>query len=252
MTPISRGKAFGRAFFAKYPVAKHIMGIFDHLPDVCFFAKDTKSRIVHANARFLEHHGGVSLETLLGQCDRDFHTPLHAEAYIAEDQRVMSSGQPAEGQVWLVPNARGVPNWYVCSKVPIFDERGQVIGLVGAMYRIETPGDTSHHFRELTPVIRHLEARFAEPLRMSDLAALAGISLTHFNRRFVQIFRITPKQFILSLRIQAAQRLLNTTARPVSEIASATGFCDQAHFTKRFSTETGMTPLAYRKRFRHA
>ncbi|MFG0289313.1 MAG: AraC family transcriptional regulator, partial [Rhodopirellula sp. JB044] len=36
----------------------------------------------------------------------------------------------------------------------------------------------------------------------------------------------------------------------VAEVSAATGFYDQSHFTKRFRQVTGLTPLAYRKKFR--
>ena len=54
----------------------------------------------------------------------------------------------------------------------------------------------------------------------------------------------------LSLRIQEAQRLLVATNQSVGEIAAATGFYDQSHFTKRFRKLTEMNPPASRKRFR--
>ena len=40
------------------------------------------------------------------------------------------------------------------------------------------------------------------------------------------------------------------TDRPLAEIAAATGFTDQSHFTRRFRQTTGLTPDAYRRRFR--
>ena len=57
-------------------------------------------------------------------------------------------------------------------------------------------------------------------------------------------------EYVLSLRVQEAQRLLTTTTHSVGEIASATGFYDQSHFTRRFNKAVGMTPLAYRKKYR--
>ena len=57
-------------------------------------------------------------------------------------------------------------------------------------------------------------------------------------------------EYVLSLRVQRAQRLLTTTNQSVGEIALATGFYDQSHFTKRFNKAVGMTPLAYRKKYR--
>ena len=65
-----------------------------------------------------------------------------------------------------------------------------------------------------------------------------------------QLLRLSPMEYVLSLRLQEAQRRLMTTDRGIGDIAVSTGFYDQSHFTKRFRKVTGMTPLAYRKRFR--
>jgi transcriptional regulator GlxA family with amidase domain len=54
-------------------------------------------------------------------------------------------------------------------------------------------------------------------------------------------------EYVLSLRVQEAQRLLATTRMSLGGIAAATGFYDQSHFTKRFRKVTGVTPSEYRK-----
>jgi transcriptional regulator GlxA family with amidase domain len=53
----------------------------------------------------------------------------------------------------------------------------------------------------------------------------------------------------LALRVQQARRLLAISSKSVAEVAAATGFYDQSHFTKRFRSATGMTPRQYRRRF---
>jgi len=61
---------------------------------------------------------------------------------------------------------------------------------------------------------------------------------------------MSPTEYLLSRRIQHAQRLLTQTTKNIAEIGTTIGFYDQSHFTKRFRRVTGMTPLAYRTRFR--
>jgi transcriptional regulator GlxA family with amidase domain len=172
-----------------------------------------------------------------------------AEAYIAEDERVMASGRPLTGQLWMVPHRRGAPRWYVCTKVPLCDARGDVIGVAGAMERVNDPALLSHYFAELLPVVRHVEEHFSGTVSMAEMARLAGLSPTHFNRRFRQLVRMTPTAYLRAVRVQRARTLLATTSKPLAEIAALTGFTDQSHFTKRFRQTTGLTPDAYRKRF---
>ncbi|MCO8120519.1 AraC family transcriptional regulator [Stieleria sp. TO1_6] len=238
-------------FFAQSPLARTVIELFDALPQTYFYAKDRDSRFVKVNQLFLENHGLSDEREALGKTDHDFHPPLMAEAYISEDRRVMSSGQPLRGQVWLVMHRRSVPRWYVSTKTPLLDVDGAVIGIAGAMYRIAQQNELANYLQEILPAARFVERHFAESISMAELAALTGLSSTHFNRRFRQILRMTPMQYLRAVRIQAAQRLLTTTSLGLSQIALDVGYTDQSHFTKRFREVTGMTPAAYRKRFVH-
>ena len=84
---------------------------------------------------------------------------------------------------------------------------------------------------------------------MSDLAERSELSATHFHRLFRHLLRMSPTDYLLALRIQEARRLLAMTSHSVAEVAFATGFYDQSHFTKRFRHATGMTPRQYRRSF---
>ena len=87
----------------------------------------------------------------------------------------MSEGQPVVGQIWLVFHLRRLPHWYVSTKVPLFDPRGKLIGLAGAMYGIAQPDDRARYFRELYPVVTHIEAHFAENISAACLDGFLGL-----------------------------------------------------------------------------
>ncbi len=247
-TPTS-ADTFRDEFFRQHPEAESVLALFESLPQIYFYAKDRDSRFVKVNQPFLENHGLEDEAEAIGRTDRDFHPPLMAEAYIEEDRRVMASRRVLPGQVWLVLHRRRVPRWFVSTKTPLFSVAGEVVGIAGAMYRIEAQEELTQFFRELLPVVQHIEEHYAEPISMSAMAKLAGLSTTHFNRRFRQLLRMTPMQYLRTVRTQAARQLLTTTSRDLSEIAIKVGYTDQSHFTKRFREVTGMTPAAYRKRF---
>src|SRR5262245_11422214 len=98
-----------------------MMVLFDSLPNVFFYMKDAESRFVHLNAANRAIYDVNEENSLLGKTDRDFHPPALAEAYIAEDQRVIASGKACMNQVWLVPYLHGPPQWFVSSKSPLLD-----------------------------------------------------------------------------------------------------------------------------------
>lgn len=242
------GSAFQQQFFAKFPALRPLMELFEHIPAVCFYAKDKKSRFVRLNRANLAVYGVSDEESLLGRSDRDFHPPSLAEGYIAEDQRVMESG-PVLNQTWLVPFLNGPMQWFVSSKVPLLGARGECIGVCGVMYPISTPKEQLERFQRLVPAVRFLEEHFRDHIQLSELAEHCDLSSTHIHRLFQRLLRMSPAEYLLALRLQEARRLLATTDEPLSEIALGTGFFDQSHFTKRFRKMTGMTPTQFRKTF---
>ena len=245
------GTAFGDLFHRQRPGARSVMELFEHLPAVFFYAKDSQHHYICANQLTLRDVFGLdSIEDLLGRTDLDFQPPALAEAYHAEDRRVMESATTIPNQVWLVPHVRGTPRWYVSTKTPLFADNETVIGLAGAMYPIATPEEQASFFRELSPVIQFMEKNYTDTIVMQDMARMAGLSATQFNIRFRGILRMSPTDYVLSRRIQEARKRLTETSESIAAIGISVGFVDQSHFTKRFRKITGMTPLAYRKRFR--
>jgi AraC-like DNA-binding protein len=248
---VPSGEAFLAGFYRQHPGVRSVIGLFEHLPSVLFYAKDVQHRYVAVNRRTLTDVFGLeSVDDLLGRTDVDFQPPALAEAYHAEDRRVMESAKAIPNQVWLVPHVRGTPCWYVSSKTPLFAVDDSVIGIAGVMYPIATPEEQASLFLELSPVIRFVEDNYTETVSMKDMAAMAGLSATQFNVRFRSTLRMSPSDYVLSRRIQDAQKRLVESSESIAEIGINVGFVDQSHFTKRFRKITGMTPLAYRKRFR--
>lgn len=223
--------------------------LLDLLPDVYCYAKDAHHRFVFANEAAWRMQGCAGEEGMLGRTDHDFTTPALAKQYIEEDRLVMESGQPILHQVWLVPDASGSPLWYVSSKLPLRDDRGNVIGIAGVMRPYERTGHAPEEYRRLLPAIDFARLHYGDSLGVPDLAERAGLSASQFQREFRRVFGRTPAAWLLEVRVQAARQLLEHSNQPLSAIALDCGFHDQSHFTKRFKTATGLVPRAYRLRF---
>ncbi|MGF1474754.1 MAG: EAL domain-containing protein [Geminicoccaceae bacterium] len=101
----------------------------DALPDL-IYAKDEKCRFVMANLATARHMGASSEDELLGLTDYDFHPKDMADIYAKEETNLMASGQPALVEE---PFRRkdGSSGRLTSLKVPLLDEDGGVIGLVG-------------------------------------------------------------------------------------------------------------------------
>jgi AraC-like DNA-binding protein len=103
------------------------------------------------------------------------------------------------------------------------------------------------------PPARHLlrakdlvDARYAAPLTVRELAGAAGLSPSHFSREFRRTFGETPHQYLLTRRLERAAHLLRCTDRSVADICMEVGWSSVGSFTTTFRRIHGTTPLAYR------
>lgn len=230
-------------------VASAMLSLFDHLPDVLLFAKDRDHRFRIVNRAEAAFHGVSDPADMLGKTDEDFHPPVLARQYVAEDVRVMETRTPSVNQVWLVGGAGGRPKWYACTKVPVVTPDGRVIGIAGISRPHDRAGSAPGEYARLIPAVEHVLENYAEPIAIAELATLANLSVSRFQREFRRLFGMTPRDYILEVRLQAARRALDQSTASLGAIALDCGFCDQSYFVKRFKAATGMRPLDYRRRF---
>ncbi len=95
----------------------------------------------------------------------------------------------------------------------------------------------------------YLDRRLDERVGLTDLAAAADLPAYRLYRAFERETGMTPHEYQRQARIRTAQRLLRDGGE-LSAIAAATGFSDQAHFTRSFRSRMGITPGAYRSAVR--
>jgi AraC family transcriptional regulator len=93
-------------------------------------------------------------------------------------------------------------------------------------------------------VLELIHAALDARLTIERLASEAGLSPAHFARAFKESMGQSPHQFLLSLRLERARRMLEATGTTLSDIAHRSGFADQAHFTRAFKRSYGVTPGA--------
>lgn len=99
----------------------------------------------------------------------------------------------------------------------------------------------------LTEVHELLRIRFAEVLRLRDIALYVGVHPVHVCKQFRRQYGVTVGDFLRRCRIDFACEQLRSSKLSIAEIALDAGFAHQAHFTSVFKQQTGMTPREYRR-----
>ena len=92
-----------------------------------------------------------------------------------------------------------------------------------------------------------LGANYANAIDIADLARVAGLSISQFERRFRQVFQQTPSRFLIRYRLTRASQMLMRSDTTISEIAQDVGFYDHSHFSREFQKLFGTAPGRYRK-----
>ena len=104
---------------------------------------------------------------------------------------------------------------------------------------------------QLRRVVEYLDAQLPRRVDLAHLAALAGLSQSHFSRAFKASTGLAPYRWQLDARIRRAQALLIDTRVSLDDVAEATGFADAVHFGRTFRKLTGATPAAWRNDRKH-
>jgi len=101
--------------------------------------------------------------------------------------------------------------------------------------------------RRLRLVLEYIEDTLGQPIKLRELAALAGISARHFERAFRQSTGSSPHAYLMERRLRMARDLLiNQPELPIEQIALRLGFSSSSHFSSAFR-RTGFTPTDFRK-----
>lgn len=98
----------------------------------------------------------------------------------------------------------------------------------------------------LERVRNSLEEHFAEPYKVSEIAAQAGVHPVHLAREFRKYYGASVGEYLRRMRIEYACRELMGSNVAVTSIAFAAGFADQSHFSRTFKRLCGTTPGRYR------
>lgn len=110
---------------------------------------------------------------------------------------------------------------------------------------------TNNSLDAVNRVLDYIVSNYNKETKNSELASIAGYHEYYLNRLFIKHTGTSMHKYILNMRINEAKRLLLNTDMPLSQIAFATGFNSNTHFSNYFKKETEFTPFEYRNSFKN-
>ena len=101
--------------------------------------------------------------------------------------------------------------------------------------------------RYQTPVWEVMEENFMYDLKIQDYANIANRSLSTFKRDFKKHYQTTPGKWLVNRRLQRAKAFLETTDKPISDVAYECGFKNRSHFSRVFKKKFKSSPSYFQK-----
>jgi AraC family transcriptional regulator len=100
---------------------------------------------------------------------------------------------------------------------------------------------------KLKQITDWMAEHLAEEFNLAELAARAGLSKFYFNRLFKSALGVSPSHYQITLRMDAAKRLLRESKQSVVSVGLDVGYANPSHFAQLFRKETGLSPSDYRR-----
>jgi len=220
---------------------------FDQVPDTVFFIKDSARRYLSVNGLFASVVGFGSKREAVGRRGDELFDPETVAYHDALDVEVMQEGRTIIDRLDGLTGFKGEPAWYRFSRIPVRDDRGVIVAVMGLSRRLPSQGRGDRLYARVAEVSDVIQSRFNQPLDMDTLTDIAGVSRAQLERDFQRVFDLSPGRYQTRLKLQHAATLLGGAAS-IAEIALDCGYADQSAFSRRFLAETGQTPSRFRQR----
>jgi len=167
--------------------------VIDNLPDQVF-VKDRQSRFLAVNSVVLKELGVKSESDIIGKSDLDLFEREVAEGYFATEQALMDSGQALINQdIHYLKLMSQTMRWLQVNKVPLRDNAGQVIGLVGLTRDVTEQKLAEENLRDSEAHYHLMFESNPLPMWVFDVETLAFVSV---NEAAIYHYGYTRKEFL--------------------------------------------------------
>lgn len=220
--------------------------LFDHLANVVYFVKDDRGAYLIVNQTLVTRCGVANKKALIGRTPSEVLREPLGERFASQDRDVLRTGKPLLSQLELHVYPTGEVGWCITTKLPLRNRLNKVVGLVGVSQDLRIPNLETDDYQQMASAIEFAENQLATPPSVEKLAAIAKMSRYQLDRRMRRVFGLATGQWLLKVRLDAAQRLLRESDLSISAISIQAGYADQSAFTRQFRRATGLSPGEYR------
>ena len=125
----------------------------------------------------------------------------------------------------------------------------QAMALFGRQMAQRKGSVASSSRQRILTIVEYMNRHYFEPLQIEELAERCGLSKYHFIHLFRMCMGMTPYSYLIRIRMERAETLLQTGDMTVQEVAFVCGYNDPLYFSRAFSRHFGVSPTDYKQRF---
>lgn len=175
------GRAMGQKRAEQARKAEHILlrTVIDNLPDY-IFVKDHASRFLMNNVAHFRLLGASQQDQVIGATDADFFPKELADRYRGDEESVLRSGEPLLNREEPVAARSGEQKWVLTSKVPLKDDYGSIIGLIGVSRDITERKESEERLRSAYTELSEIELRLQQTYQTLE-ASYAELKTTQLQ-----------------------------------------------------------------------
>lgn len=221
--------------------------LFDQVSDMAFFIKDARGKYVAINQSLIARHGFANKSEVLGKKPSDICNGDFGRIPSEQDNLILRTGVSIVDHLEMQWEMPGRPVWCLTTKLPLKDEAGQTIGIVGFSKDVRSAVEPSTVPTSFARALEVFERDLPPEASPSWLAKLAKMPTHRFAKTMKLIFGLTPTQYVAKSRIGKASNLLLQSNMNISEIAQNCGYFDHSAFSRAFKKATGFTPISFRR-----
>ena len=230
------------------PMGHLLKTTLDICPDIFAWFADMEDRLMFVNRLNVQMCNLRSELDVLGKTCADLWPAHMATIYMGRCHQVRTTGQPIIDTVYDHASDYST-ELRITHVLPLKTPNGEIIGTMTIYRRASSNESIPDWYGNMKKAVAYIDAHYAENISIADIARESGYSESQFRRIFGRVISKSPNNYITTIRLNAARKLLTTTKKSVTEIAAEVGFFDQSHFTRAFKRERGITPGQYRRQF---
>lgn len=166
---------------------------------------------------------------------------LHPIPFGTVDQKALSFAQMLKAEL---SKGEGANELYVDALITLFGIH--LLRTYAGTSKPSRPAKGSLPQHKAKKVREYLQTNFREKVSTAELAAVCDLSPGHFIQAFTKTFAVSPHQYLINLRLAAAERLLGESDLSIAAVAYASGFSSQSHLTTTMRKYRNLTPAQLR------